>query len=154
MIDAAIIAIAIESTKLKVDEPTRLRYAADIAATAPDLETGIAMVATIKAEAEADPTRFERCICRGAECDHGRASSIYQLHPERMQGHEKAEVCADNRLASKLAADFLSHLRRVTGSWAAAFTRFVGCRTRACAELRGRDVQFFRLLANARRGTP
>lgn len=151
MIDAAIFAIALESAKLKVDDATRLRYAADIAATAPDLETGIAMVSTIKAEAEMDPTRIERCAYRGGEGDHGRASGLYQLHPERLQGHSKAEVCADNRLASKLAADFLSYLRRVTGSWSTAFIRFVGGRTRRCAELRGRDVMFFTLLRQARK---
>lgn len=153
MIEAAVFAVAIRSTKLKVDDDTLTRYATDIAMTAPDLETGLAMVSTIKAEAEQDPTRIERCKYKPGEADHGRATGLYQLHPERLQGHTQAEVCADNRLASKLAADFLSELRHKAGSWATAFVRFVGCRTRACNELRGRDVTFFKLLREVRKSS-
>src|SRR6266566_2030305 len=146
MVEIAIVLAAFVQSGLKVDDETRRRYAEDIAFAAPTLEVAIAEVVTIKAEAEQDTTRIERCDYRKGEADNGRAASTFQLHPERWQGHSFAEVCGDNRLAAKLAADFLWSLRKSAGSWRAAFRRYVGVSRQDDPRLRGRDREFERLL--------
>jgi hypothetical protein len=147
----ALVLAAFTQSGLKVDDATRLRYAEDVARAAPTLEVAIAEVVTIKAEAETDPTRIERCDYRKWEGDNGRAVGLFQLHPERLQGHSHDEVCADNGLAAQLAADFLLKLRNETGSWRATFRRYVGVSRQDDPHLRGRDKEFERLLANAKR---
>ena len=97
-----------------VSKANRARYAADIAATAPNVMIAKAMVATAVVESDMRAT-IERCECTGKECDvdasgHASAFGIYQLRWFHFGGHTAEEICASNRLASALTARMLSGL--------------------------------------------
>lgn len=154
MIDALLVATMISTLAPSIAPDLRDRYAADIVAAVGDdehpVEFAAALVATAKAEGEFYP-RWERCEYRGAEGDNGRAVSLYQLHVQHWQNHRREEICADNRLATRLAADLLLQLKRRFGSWHSAFRAYVGVHTETDPNLKNRGHNFDRLVANARK---
>ena len=129
-----------------IDAADAQRYANDIAlAAGDDVEVAMALVATANAESDFDK-RVETCRRTG---DNGAAVSQYQLHRNWWGGHSRAELCGSNALATALAGNALRTLRRMAGSWRAAFRRYVGCNTQSDPHLRKRAQTFERLMANA-----
>ncbi len=124
MIPVAAILIALATAAPHVPAEARARYAADIAAATDDLEVGLALVATATVESDWRGT-VASCTVVG---DHGAALGLYQLHAQWYGGHTAEEVCASNRLSSRLAARAIAQLRRVTGSYETALYRYVGCK--------------------------
>jgi len=113
-----------------VSKVDRTRYAADIAATAPNVVTGKAMVATAITESDFRPA-IERCECKEKECDPDasgvpRAVGLYQLHRYHYAGHTAEEICGSNRLASELAARALTGLAARAGGMEEALRVYVG----------------------------
>jgi hypothetical protein len=130
MIPVAAVVAAIALAAPWVSKPERARYAADIAAAAPNLLTAKAMVATAAVES-GFRSSIERCECTARECDAGQAHGIYQLHAFHFAGHTAAEVCASNRLASVLAARILEWLAKRPGGMTEALRVYVGTFVRA-----------------------
>jgi hypothetical protein len=124
MIAVGVIAAAILQVAPAISPETRERYAEDIAASADDLETGLALVATASVESGFRET-IERCHCAAWECDGGKAFGLYQLHKHWLDGHTSAEVCRSNRLATELAAAAIVSLR-ARYPMRKAFARYVG----------------------------
>jgi hypothetical protein len=117
-----------------VSKVDRARYAADIAATAPSIVVGKAMVATAITESDFRPA-IERCECKARECDRDpagvpRAVGLYQLHRYYYAGHTAEEICASNRLSSELAARALSGLAARAGGMEEALRVYVGASVR------------------------
>jgi len=118
-----------------VPKANRTRYAADIAATAPTVMIGKAMVATAVAESDFRDA-IERCECKEKECDPDAkgvplAVGIYQLHRYYHFGHTVEEICGSNRLSSELVARALSGLvARVGGDVEEALRVYVGTSVR------------------------
>jgi hypothetical protein len=134
MIPVAVVAAWIALVAPGVPKASRARYAADIAATAPSVEIARAMVATAVAESDLRDA-IQRCECKNGECDpdptgHVRAYGIYQLHWFHFAGHTADEICASNRLASKLVARTLSGLVARTGDVEEALRVYVGTSVR------------------------
>ncbi len=141
MIPVTVILLALATAAPRVPLDVRARYAADIASVVDDVETGLALVATAKVEADWRG-EVETCAVTG---DHGAALGLYQLHDHWLAGHSHAEVCASNRLSTRLAARAIEQLRRVTGSYEAAFLRYVGA-TRPDDARVSKRVELFRAL--------
>jgi hypothetical protein len=117
------------------------RYSADIAAVAEDVEEAIAL--SIVANYESDwRASVASCEVTG---DDGRAVSIYQLHAHHLHGHSREDVCKDNRLATRLAAQVLGQLHRAIGTWRDTFARYVGTWRRYDPRVVKRDALFQRL---------
>jgi hypothetical protein len=117
-----------------VSRANRARYAADIAATAPNVMIGKAMVATAVVESDMREA-IERCECTEKECDRdadGKAHAVglYQLHSYHFAGHTADEICGSNRLASELAARWLRELVARTGDVEEALRVYVGTSVR------------------------
>jgi hypothetical protein len=129
MIPVALVAAAIFVAAPWVSTENRARYAADIAAVAPDLETARALVATAAVESGFRGT-IERCECREGECDRGLAVSLYQLHRYHFHGHTAEEICSSNRLATELTARVLSGLAKRVGGMGEALRVYVGVEVR------------------------
>lgn len=125
LIPVAAVVAAIALAAPWVSKINRARYAEDIAAAAPNLVTAKAMVATAAVESGFRPS-IERCECKAKECDGGLAHGIYQLHAFHFAGHTAAEVCADNRLSSVLAARMLWTLSQRVGGMEEALRVYVG----------------------------
>ena len=125
LIEVAAVIAAIHLAAPWVPREDRARYAADIAATAPNLVTAKAMIATATVESGFRPA-IERCECKKHECDAGLAVSIYQLHKYHFAGHTPAEICASNRLASELAGRTLWWLSQHLGGMTEALRVYVG----------------------------
>lgn len=87
--------------------------------------TALALVAVAFHESgfASDVQDCSRCVIGGAWCDHGRAISLYQMQRNNWQGHARAAVCKDNRLATSLAYDSLAKPR---GSWKNKFRVYAG----------------------------
>lgn len=60
--------------------------------------------------------RYSHCDCREGECDDGAAISVYQLHSYWWGTNSRELICSSNLLATKIAANALSHLRRQVGA--------------------------------------
>lgn len=131
MIPVALVLAAIVLVAPGVPRADRARYAADIAATAPNLGVAKAMIATAVVESDMRST-IERCECAGRECDrdaagHIGAHGIYQLHWFHFRGHTAEEICGSNRLASELVARTLAGLAaRYGGDMEEALRVYVG----------------------------
>lgn len=128
----------------RLDEATRDRYASDIAAAAPDVEIALALVATGTVES-GWRRDVETCRMTG---DDGRAISLWQLHAHWLAGHDRAEVCASNGLATMLAAGELMTLRARCGAIRCAMARYVGAPPRDPRVARRVEL-FGRLLSTA-----
>jgi hypothetical protein len=135
VISVAAVVAAIALVAPWVSRADRARYAADIAAAAPNLVTAKAMVATAVVESHFRPA-IERCECKERECDpdptgKARAVGLFQLHWYHYAGHTAAEICGSNRLASELAARTLSGLAaRFGGDMSEALRVYVGTSVR------------------------
>jgi len=113
-----------------VSKVDRTRYAGDIAATAPNIVVGKAMVATAITESDFRPA-IERCDCKEKECDPDksgvpRAVGLYQLHRYYYAGHTAAEICSSNRLSSELVARAIVGLAARAGGMEEALRFYVG----------------------------
>lgn len=149
MIPVAIVAAAIIAAAPWVSKENRARYAADIAATAPNVETARAMVATVTVESGFRGD-VEQCNCREDECDDGEAISLYQLHWYHFAGHTADEICASNRLASELAARVLTGLAKRTGGMVEALRVYIGAEVRHDDPRVKRRVEIFLMLTEGR----
>lgn len=157
---SALILAAILRVIPSMPTDTARSYADDIAAAVDGadqpVELAMSMVATAYTETQMAP-RLARCACKPFECDGRdartgafRALSIYQLHKQWRGSWRDAEVCADNRLASKLAAKALVTLRKRHGTIRKAMRWYVGCSAtdrRVTARLKTYET----LIANAMR---
>lgn len=87
--------------------------------------TALALVAVAFHEAglAADVQDCSRCVIGGAWCDHGRAISLYQMQWNNWQGHARADICRDNKLATSLAYDALAKSK---GTWKNKFRVYAG----------------------------
>lgn len=151
MIPVAAVVAAIALAAPWVGKESRARYAADIAAAAPDVVTAKAMVATAITESDFRP-EIERCECKERECDpdaagRPRAVGLYQLHWYYYGGHTAEEICGSNRLASKLAARLLTSLAaRYGGDMEEALRVYVGASVRREDRRVKRRLELFGLL--------
>lgn len=136
---------AILSAAPQLDRAAAARYAADMASAAGDLEDGIMLVATA-AEEGGFRRQVEQCVVTG---DSGEAISLYQLHKHHLGRHSREEVCASNRLASRLAMASLARVRRFAGSAELAFARYIGVKHIEDVRVRRRTALYNRLLASA-----
>jgi hypothetical protein len=96
--------------------------AADIAAEAEDVEQGLALVTIARFESDFRE-EVENCAITG---DDGEAISLFQMHVRWYQRHTRREICWSNRLATKLAAQAVSYLRRMVRTPELIFMRYVG----------------------------
>jgi len=155
---SALFTSAILSLAPSLPPETATRYASDIAlAVGDDLELGLMLVVTAKAEADFRED-IERCNCKRWECDADKngnplALSLFQLHFYWWDGHEPEEICASNTLATALAArEFRIHRTMVGGDTLKALRRHVGHlvdpNDRRVIE---RPKNFLRLMAAARK---
>jgi hypothetical protein len=145
VIAPALVVAAIALVAPWVSKVDRARYAADIAAAAPNLVTAKAMVATAAVES-GFRGRIERCECTAKECDGGLAHGIYQLHAYHFAGHTAEEVCTDNGLASELAARTLTWLATRVGGMEEALRVYVGTSVRREDPRVKRRLELFELL--------
>lgn len=111
---------------LRKDVPRAERYAADIYTAAQgDIDLALALVVTAEGE-----SRFRSGVetCREVG-DRGKAVSMYQLHRDSGSwgGSSRTELCNDNALATKRAAEWLIMLRLNTGGWRGAIRAYIGC---------------------------
>jgi len=125
VIEVVLMRAALEIAAPQIAPEIRDRYAFDIAQAVDDVETGFAVVATAEAESTFD-TDIEHCICKPWQCDQGKAAGLYQLHARWYDGYSQAQICESNPLSTSLAVRALTQLRRITGSWEAAFARYRG----------------------------
>jgi hypothetical protein len=116
VIETALVALAIATAQPGLAPELRDRYAEDIAAVSPDVETGMALVVTAWGESNFR-VAIEKCDCEVWECDDGEAAGLFQLHDRWYDGHDPEEICADNRLSTRLAAKMIAHLVEVTGKF-------------------------------------
>lgn len=150
MIAPALVVAAIALAAPWVSKVDRVRYAADIAAAAPNLVTAKAMVATAIVESDMRPA-IERCECKERECDrdrsgHARAVGLFQLHWYHFAGHTAEEICGSNRLAAELAARTLLGLAARTGGMVQALRVYVGTSVSAEDPRVKRRLEIFELL--------
>jgi hypothetical protein len=125
VIEVALIAVAIATAQPGIDPELADRYAEDIAAVSPDVETAVALVVTAWGESNFR-IAIEKCDCEVWECDDGEAAGLFQLHDRWYAGHEPEEICADNRLSTELAMKALTFYVRVTGTFERAIRAFRG----------------------------
>jgi hypothetical protein len=107
------------------------RYATDIAEVAgDDVKLAVGLVATADEEGFHFSPRIERCECKKWECDRDpksgkpRSFTIYQLQKYVYQPYTPEEICADNRIATELAAKYLRFLRKQNGGSMRAAVRW------------------------------
>jgi hypothetical protein len=154
VIPVAAVAAAILLAAPWVPRETRVRYAGDIAAAAPNLTTAKAMIATAIVESDFRGA-IERCECTERECDrdatgHAQAVGLYQLHWYHFNGHTAEEICGSNLLASQLAARTLSGLAaRLGGDMQEALRVYVGTSVRRGDRRVKRRLEIFDLLMEA-----
>lgn len=130
MIAKAVVAAALMVAAPWIKDGPRSRYAGDIALAADDIETAHALIATGVAESDFRST-IEHCDCAENECDRDAsgkptAVGLYQLHYYHWNGHTPAQICADNRLSTKLAARALLKLAARVGTMREALRVYVG----------------------------
>ena len=114
------------SPVLRKDVPRAERYAADIVAAAQgDVDLALTLVVTAEGE-----SRFRTAVetCREVG-DGGNSVTMYQLNrwSGSWNGSTQAQLCADNTLATKRAAEWLIMLRLNTGGWRGAIRAYIGC---------------------------
>lgn len=103
------------------------RYASDIESAARGDREIAAALATVAHTEGGFAWAIERCEITG---DAGAAISLYQLHPQHIGRHSRAEVCQSNAVATRLAAGLLRHLReKAGGDWRTAFQWYAGARS-------------------------
>lgn len=107
-------------------DPVRAeRYAADIvAASQGDVDLALALVVTAEGESTFIESR-ETCKTTG---DRGKAITLYQLHKDfgAWGNSTREELCNDNALATRRAAEWLIRLRLSTGGWRGAIRAYIG----------------------------
>jgi hypothetical protein len=151
VIPVAAVVAAIALAAPWVSRENRARYAADIAAAAPNVVVANAMVATAVTESDFRPA-IERCECKDDECDrdangHAQAVGLFQLHWYHFNGHTAEEICGSNRLGAELVARTLSGLAaRVGGDMSEALRVYVGTSVRREDPRVKRRLELFDLL--------
>jgi hypothetical protein len=120
--NATAIAVAILLAAPWVSNGAAKRYADDIAAVTTDRDEALMLVTTARHESDfrAD---VESCRVTG---DRGRAFTLYQLHRSHFGSTPKSLACADNRVATGLALDTLSRIRRAGATPRVTFAKYIG----------------------------
>jgi hypothetical protein len=142
---ATILITAILSAAPQLDHASATRYGTDMASAAGSVEDGIMLVATA-AEEGGFRKQVETCAVTG---DGGDAISLYQLHKEHLGRHTREEVCASNRLATRLAMASLARVRRIAGTAELSFARYIGVTRLDDVRVRRRTALYQRLLTAA-----
>jgi hypothetical protein len=122
MIALATVLAALAIAAPALPEERAQHIAADIAAEAVDVEHGLTLVTIARFESDFRE-EVENCAITG---DDGDAVTLFQLHARWYQRHTQKELCASNRLATRLAADAISYLRRMVKTTERVFMRYVG----------------------------
>lgn len=143
MIPLAPIIAALAFVKPSLPPERASRLAGDIAAEADTLDEGLALVAVATVESGLR-AEVETCRVTG---DHGRAWSLYQLNADAWKRpYTRAQICASNRLATRLARNALRTLGGSSGHWANAMRLYVG-RSATARDVRvAARVRIFRAL--------
>lgn len=122
MIALATVLAALAIAAPNLSEARAAHIAADIAAEAEDVEQGITLVTIARFESDFRE-EVENCAITG---DDGEAISLYQMHARWYAGHSRRAICWSNRLATRLAAQAVSYLRRMVRTPERIFMRYVG----------------------------